>query len=223
MGPALNDLQPEHRGLPQPIRRTLWTAAQLAARGMRDPWNNQGEAYRADGLVVREARAPRPVADCGRWVVYEAAWPLRRGGGVYAVYDRRRDVHRWVFGAPLPNGRVLAASDDWHASLRWACGEGDVAVADVALLLDLARATAHRVRFPEFHAWGFAPTAEGWAFEFARDMSGREGRDRRVVPWAAVRAALDVALTASPADEQGGVAAPGVASSSPASASSPFP
>jgi hypothetical protein len=190
---------------------------------MRDPWNNQGEAYRADGLVVREARAPRPVADCGRWVVYEAAWPLRRGGGVYAVYDRRRDVHRWVFGAPLPNGRVLAASDDWHASLRWACGEGDVAVADVALLLDLARATAHRVRFPEFHAWGFAPTAEGWAFEFARDMSGREGRDRRVVPWAAVRAALDVALTASPADEQGGVAAPGVASSSPASASSPFP
>lgn len=150
-----------HGGRPRPVRPTLWTASQLRAAGLRSPENCNAECAVADGILVRGADAPKPVASCGRFVVYAALWRMRRGGGVFAVYDRAHDRHRWVLATPLVGG-------DYDANVAWRCGDAGFAVAD-GLRLDLERAEVRRVH-PAM------PTSARAPWRALRDAFGRAPR-----------------------------------------------
>jgi hypothetical protein len=97
-------IQPDHPGQPHGSPPALWLPSALAAASVVKPWlkNEAGESF--DAIRTWRIRDPVPLASRGRWQVWELRFRFRLGGGLVAVYDRRSNRHRWIWGTEYDNG-----------------------------------------------------------------------------------------------------------------------
>ena len=123
--PPLFPLQPEHPGRPRGSPTAHWTLADLAGAGVpslaEDEDDEGGGRGPPAAVLIGPVRAPSRLAVLGDLELWELRYRARNGGGLLAIYDKRRDRHRWVFATegdwppdPPPGRGPSSASAQGH-------------------------------------------------------------------------------------------------------------
>lgn len=120
LGPAMPD-QPEYLGRPRGSPQALWDTHELARAGVASSALAGEDGDKIDDLLTWPVRAPTLLATQGDLQLWETRFRSRLGGGVLAVYDARRDRHRWLL-ATVADERLLRAKTS-HFDLLLFSGE----------------------------------------------------------------------------------------------------